>query len=113
LPLAIDKALIASYVQTRHGKVAVATINRELATLRRMLYLAHDWSEISAVPRIKMLKGERSRDFVLSHHQEKTYLEAASQPLKDVAILLLDSGFVLNLSLNLCPNMPRMKKLEI
>jgi integrase len=88
----IDKALIASYVPTRHGKVAVATINRELATLRRMLYLAHDWSEISAVPRIQMLKGERSRDFVLSHHQEKTYLEAASQPLKDVAILLLETG---------------------
>jgi integrase len=97
----IDKALIASYVQTRHGRVAVATINRELATLRRMLYLAHDWSEISAVPRIKMLKGERSRDFVLSHHQEKTYLEAASQPLKDVAILLLETGLRLGEALAL------------
>ena len=31
----IDKALIASYVQSRHDTVAVATINRELATLRR------------------------------------------------------------------------------
>ena len=31
----INKALIASYVQSRHGDVAVATINRELATLRR------------------------------------------------------------------------------
>jgi hypothetical protein len=44
-----------------HGKVAVATINHELATLRRILHLAHDWHEIAAVPRIKMLKGERSR----------------------------------------------------
>jgi integrase len=88
----INKALIASYVQKRHVKVAVATINRELATLRRILYLAHDWNEIAAVPRIKMLKGERSRDFVLSHQQEKVYLEAAPQPLKDVAILLLETG---------------------
>ena len=77
----VNNALIARYVQSRHGNVAVATINRELATLRRILYLAHDWNEIAAVPRIKMLKGERSRDFVLSHSQEKIYLDSAPQPL--------------------------------
>jgi len=80
----IKKALIARYVQKRQGNVAVATINRELATLRRILYLAHDWNEIAAVPRIKMLQGERIRDFVLSHQQEKVYLDAAPQPLRDV-----------------------------
>jgi integrase len=88
----ISKALIASYVQSRHGDVAVATINRELATLRRILYLAHDWNEIPAVPRIKMLSGERHRDFVLSCKQEKVYLTAAPQPLQDVAVLLLETG---------------------
>jgi integrase len=88
----ISKASTANYVQSRHGKVAVATINRELATLRRILYLAHDWNEIAAVPRIKMLKGEKSREFVLSHQQERIYLETAPQPLKDVAILLLETG---------------------
>jgi integrase len=97
----INKSLIASYVQKRHGKVAVATINRELATLRRILYLAHDWNEIAAVPRIKMLKGERNRDFVFSHQQEKSYLEAAPQPLKDVAILLLETGLHLGEALAL------------
>ena len=40
----INKALISSYIQSRHGDVAVATINRELATLRRILYLAHEWN---------------------------------------------------------------------
>jgi integrase len=97
----IDKALIARYVQTRHGVVAVATINRELATLRRILYLAHDWNELGAVPRIKMLKGERSRDFVLSHQQENVYLNAAPQPLRDVAILLLETGLRLGEGLGL------------
>ena len=76
----INKALIASYVQSHHGDVAVATINRELATLRRIIYLARDWNEIAAVPRIKMLGGERSRECVLSHQQERLYLEAAPQP---------------------------------
>src|SRR5215471_15055502 len=97
----IDKALIAAYVRSRHDDVAVATINRELATLRRILYLAHDWNEISAVPRIKMLKGERSREFVLSRSQEKLYLKAAPQPLRDVALLLLETGLRLGEALAL------------
>ena len=97
----IDKALIASYVRSRHGQVAIATINRELATLRRILYLAHDWNEISAVPRIRMLNGERNRDFVLSHKQEQVYLSMAPQPLKDVAILLLETGLRLGEALAL------------
>src|ERR1044072_7885478 len=97
----INKALIASYIQSRHGKVAVATINLELATLRRILYLAHDWNEIAAVPRIKLLKGERNRDFVFSHQQEKTYLEASPQRLKGVAILLLETGLRLGEALAL------------
>jgi integrase len=88
----IDRALISTYVQSRHGNVAIATINRELATLRRILYLAHDWNEIPAVPRIKMLKGERSREFVFSREQEKLYLSKAPQPLRDVASLLFETG---------------------
>jgi len=88
----IDKALIAKYIQTRHKIVAVATINRELATLRRLLRLAQEWNEISGVPRISMLKGERSREFVLNHQQEGLYLAAAPQPLRDVALLILDTG---------------------
>jgi integrase len=97
----IDKALISSYIQSRHDNVAVATINRELATLRRILYLAHDWNEIPAVPRIKMLSGERNRDFVLSHKQEKVYLATAPQPLRDVAVLLLETGLRLGEALAL------------
>jgi integrase len=54
--------------------------------------LAHDWDLIAAVPRIKKLKGERSRDFVFTPSQEKTYLAVAPQPLRDVAILLIESG---------------------
>lgn len=97
----IDKALVSRYVQSRHGKVAIATVNRELATLRRILYLAHDWNEIPAVPRIRMLKGEKSRDFVLTHEQEKMYLAAARQPLRDVAALLLETGLRLGEALAL------------
>jgi integrase len=39
-----------------------------------------------------MLRGERSREFVLSHPLEPVYLAALRQPLHDVAVLMLDTG---------------------
>jgi len=39
-----------------------------------------------------MLPGERNREFILTHAQERFYLEMAPQPLKDVATLILDTG---------------------
>jgi integrase len=57
-----------------------------------MLRLACEWREIQRVPRIRLLTGERMRDFVLSREQEKTYLAACPQPLRDVAILMLETG---------------------
>lgn len=73
-------------------KVTAIGVNRELATLRRALRLAQEWRLIDRVPRIRLLPGERCRDFVLSRNQEQLYLAAAPQPLKDVATLVLDTG---------------------
>ena len=39
-----------------------------------------------------MLRGERNREFVLAHKDEKRYLAALKQPLRDVATVLLDTG---------------------
>lgn len=88
----IDEALIENYVQYRIEQVSPASVNRELATLRRLLRMAHEWKVIDRVPRIRLLPGERHREFVLSHEQEREYLEATPQPLCDVAALLLDTG---------------------
>ena len=95
----VDEALIESYVQERSkasgkrgGELAPATINRELATLRRALRLAHEWRVIDRVPRIRLLPGERNRDFVLNHADEETYLTACPQPLKDIATIMVDTG---------------------
>ena len=45
-----------------------------------------------SVSRIRLLRGERNREFVLSHRLEPTYLKACPQPLRDVAILILETG---------------------
>ena len=88
----IDESLIERYVQERRKKVSPATVNRQLATLRRLLRLAYEWKVIGRVPRIRLLPGERTREFVLTHQQEELYLAIAPQPLRDVAVLVLDTG---------------------
>ena len=105
---AIDEGVIDGYKQrrtrqaSRYGRpVSPASVNRELATLRRLLRLAQEWKVLDRVPRIRLLRGERNRDFVLSHGLEPKYLEAAPQPLRDVAILILETAVRPGEALNL------------
>jgi integrase len=95
----IDEALIESYVQERSkatgrrgATLAPATVNRDLATLRRALRLAYEWHLIDRVPRIRLLPGEQNRELVLSHTNEAAYLTACPQPLRDIALVILDAG---------------------
>ncbi len=81
--------------------LAKESVNRELATLRRMLRLAHEWREIERVPRIRLLSGERIRDFVLSRKQEEIYLAACPEPLNDIAVLILETGLRIGEALRL------------
>ena len=107
----IDEGLIERYVQARRSTVVgrgankrlltPASVNRELATLRRLLYLAKEWKVIFCVPRIRLLAGERNREFVLTHDQERDYLDFAPKPLKDVALLILDTGLRVGEAANL------------
>lgn len=96
---AIDEAAIEKYRQQRTATqsrrkqpMSRGSINRELATLRRMLRLAHEWKLIARVPRVKLLGGEKHRVFVLARNQEAAYLSALPHPLCDVAPVLLDTG---------------------
>jgi integrase len=97
----IDEALIESYVQDRAQNVSPATVNRALATLRRALRLGQEWRVIDRVPRIRLLKGERNREFVLGQEQEYQYLNTAPQPLRDVALLMVDTGLRIGEALGL------------
>jgi integrase len=76
----ITAEIIAAYVAKRRAdKVEVSTINRDLATLRRMFHLAQEWGKVSTVlPRVRMLPGEKQRERVLTMDEEKRYLQAAN-----------------------------------
>ncbi len=104
----IDEALVEAYIQhrsqefvrhyTKEGlktserRLAPSTVNRGLATLRRLMRLAQEWRVIDRVPRIHLLAGEHNREFVLGYAEEHAYLEFAPQPLSDIARLILDTG---------------------
>lgn len=68
-----------------------ANTNRALRTLRRMLGKAAEWGLIIAAPRVKLLK-EEGRSALIDKEVEVRLLAAAPQPLRDVAIIVLDTG---------------------
>ncbi len=58
---------------------------------RRILGKAAEWGLIIAAPRVKLLK-EEGRSVLIDKDTEERLLAAAPQPLRDVAIIVLDSG---------------------
>jgi integrase len=95
----IDEDLIEAYKrvrstsQSRRKKlVSPASINRELATLRRLLRMACAWKRIPSVPKIKLLRGETAREFVLSRDDEPRYLDALPADMRPICTFLIDTG---------------------
>src|SRR5262249_24418172 len=94
----IDEEMIANYVKWRgaqkhHGKsYAVATLNRQVEVLRRMLRVAVDWKVLPRAPKITRLPGENVRDRIITHDEEARYLAAASPLLREIATILVDTG---------------------
>jgi integrase len=97
----VDEGLIEKFVLWRRKSVSATSVNRELATLRRMLHLAQEWKDIRFVPKVRLLTGERQREFVLTHEDERRYLAVAPEPLRSLAIVLLDTGLRLGEVLHL------------
>lgn len=101
---AITSETISRYVATRQKRgLQVSSINRELQALRRMFSLALEWGKVEkALPKVKMLPGERHRERVLTSDEEQAFFAAAKSPamnrhrdallLHDVAVILLDCG---------------------
>jgi len=107
---AIDKEKIEAYkpwrlkqrrlppVKAKPGKkhkakpLRPATINRELACLK--IILNHHEGSVPANPvcKVKFLNEDNHQTRVLNPDEEKLYLLAASQPLQDIAVLMLETG---------------------
>ena len=76
-------------------KLSPATCNRELATLRKLFYYFIEKKKlklVNPVSGVKFPKESNSFKSVVSEKDEQIYLMACSQPLMDVAILIVETG---------------------
>ena len=75
---AITAEILADFAAyRRENGMQVSTINRDLATVRRIFHLAQEWGRVATVlPRVRMLSGERQRERVLTTEEEQKYLGA-------------------------------------
>jgi integrase len=78
---AVSAEAVTGFIEKRRqAEYEVATINRALQVLRRILRLAVEWGRIDKTPtRIALLPGEKRRERVLSHQEESKYLKAAAE----------------------------------
>jgi integrase len=93
LPMdSITSEKIAGFVAKQQAQgLEVASINRQLQVLRRMFALALEWGKVErALPKVRMIPGEKHRDRVLTSDEEKRYFEHAEPLLRDAAAILLD-----------------------
>jgi integrase len=73
-------------------KMQVSSVNSSLRVLRRLLRVAVEWGVIPGSPKVKLLRGERHRERVLTPAEEMKYLAAAPEPLCSIATVLIDTG---------------------
>jgi len=71
-----------------------ATINRELALLKIIFnfYIRRDVVVTNPVSRVKFFAEDNGQMRVVSIEEERLYLAAASQPLRDFAIVMIETG---------------------
>jgi integrase len=73
--------------------VSVATVNRDLAVLRLMLNEARKRQYLVGDFKIELnIKAESERDRLITPKEERAYLAAAPQPLRDFAVIALNTG---------------------
>jgi integrase len=89
----IKGELVSEFAARRlNDDYQVSSVNSALRVLRRILNLAVEWGVVEAVPKIKLLSGERRRERVVSYEEEARYLAAAPEPLVSIASVLADTG---------------------
>lgn len=90
---AIKETLLVGFKSKRlkEGK-AIATVNSTIRVLRATLNHAIEDGLLDLAPKLRLLKGANVRKWILLPEQEEKYLEACTEPLRTVAIVILDAG---------------------
>jgi len=88
--------LIEKYKLWRRQKVKPATVNRELSLLSHLFTKGIEWGHVTDHPmkggKVKKLPGETMRERILTPEEESGLLAEASDTLRPLVILALDTG---------------------
>jgi integrase len=89
-----NRKLKKNSTATSTSVIKPATVNRELATLRVLLnfFIRNDVIIKNPVSRVKFLKDGNEHTRVVSRDEERLYLMACSQPLQDLATIMIETG---------------------
>ena len=89
-----------------------ATVNRELACLRAMLnhFIGNDVLVKNPVSSVKFLKEDDELMRVVTEDEERLYLLAASQSLRDVAVIMIETGSTCDGRTSQCDPSPEANK---
>jgi len=89
----IKESLVGGFKSWRlkQGK-AIATVNSTIRVLRSVLTHAVEDGLLDFAPKLKVLKGANVRKWVLLPEQDDAYLDACTEPLRTVAVIILDAG---------------------
>jgi integrase len=74
-----------------HLSGSAASVNNARRTLRRMLGKAHAWGLSGIAPKIRLQK-EKRRALLIDSQREPQLLSFAPQPLRDVLVIMQDTG---------------------
>jgi integrase len=90
---AITGEQVAEFAAKRQADgLQASSVNACLRVLRRLLRIAAEWGVIEHTPKVKLLRGERHRERVVTPEEEARYLAAAPDLLAAVATVLVDTG---------------------
>jgi hypothetical protein len=108
----IDRDLVARYAEKRRGArktgvrrgkhgiqhtvidraITTTALNHELGTIRHILNMAADWGVIEFVPKIRLNGSGKQVERILTQAEEEEYIGNAPQPLRDFAVVCLDTS---------------------
>jgi integrase len=86
----ITPQCIEDYKNKRLNQVSASTVNRELATLKRLFNLAVEWdkTEVNPMKKVKILKEPDSRLIYLEPEQFSSLMEKIHLPHLKVAVMI-------------------------